>query len=121
MGLSKYELSANTVFEVTYAGSRGLKQYIYLNGNQAAPNPDPDLPFAPRRPIPALDGFIGWVRFAGHSNYKSLPLAGLKGFSHGLTFLAASTWAHPLDIASNADLGAQNRRDFRHVLHAQTD
>src|SRR5207244_10839663 len=97
MGLSKYELSANTVFEVTYAGSRGLKQYIYLNGNQAAPNPDPDLPFAPRRPIPALDGFIGWFRSAGHSHYNSLQLRAEKHFSHGLTFLALYPWPHELD------------------------
>ena len=62
---TQYELPSNTVFEVTYAGSRGLKQYIYLNGNQAAPNPDPNLPFADRRPLPQLDGFIGWFRSAG--------------------------------------------------------
>ena len=53
-------------------GIEGLKQYIYLNGNQAAPNPDPDLPFADRRPLPQLDGFAGWFRSAGHSNYNSL-------------------------------------------------
>src|SRR5207245_7936336 len=52
-----------------------------------SPNPDPDLPFAPRRPIPALDGFIGWFRSAGHSNYNSLQLRAEKRFSHGLTFL----------------------------------
>src|SRR2546425_38623 len=117
----RYELFSNTVFEVTYAGSRGLKQYIYLNGNQAAPNPDPDLPFAPRRPIPALDGFIGWFRSAGHSNYNSLQLRAEKRFSHGLTFLASYTWAHALDIASNADLGAQNGGDFRYFLQPQRE
>ena len=110
---TQYELPSNTVFEVTYAGSRGLKQYIYLNGNQAAPNPDPNLPFADRRPLPQLDGFIGWFRSAGFSNYNSLQTRVEKRFSHGLTFLASYTWAHALDIASNADLGAQNGGDFR--------
>ena len=111
---TQYELPSNTVFEVTYAGSRGLKQYIYLNGNQAAPNPDPNLPFADRRPLPQLDGFIGWFRSAGWSNYDSLQTRVEKRFSHGLTFLASYTWAHALDIASNADLGAQNGGDFRY-------
>jgi len=36
-----------------------------------------------------------------------------KRFSHGLTFLASYTWAHAMDIASSADLGAQNGGDFR--------
>jgi hypothetical protein len=110
---TQYELPSNSVFEVTYAGSRGLKQYIYLNGNQAEPNPDPNLPFADRRPLPQLDGFIGWFRSAGLSNYNSLQTRVEKRFSHGLTFLASYTWAHALDIASNADLGAQNGGDFR--------
>ena len=111
---TQYELPSNTVFEVTYAGSRGLKQYIYLNGNQAAPNPDPNLPFADRRPLPQLDGFVGWFRSAGFSNYNSLQTRVEKRFSRGLTFLASYTWAHALDIASNADLGAQNGGDFRY-------
>jgi Carboxypeptidase regulatory-like domain/TonB dependent receptor len=110
---TQYELPSNTVFEVTYAGSRGLKQYIYLNGNQAEPNPDPNLPFAPRRPLPQIDGGIGWFRSAGFSNYNSLQTRVEKRFSRGLTFLASYTWAHALDIASNADLGAQNNGDFR--------
>jgi Carboxypeptidase regulatory-like domain/TonB dependent receptor len=110
---TQYELPSNTVFEVTYAGSRGLKQYIYLNGNQAEPNPDPNLPFAPRRPLPQLDGAIGWFRSAGFSNYNSLQTRVEKRFSRGLTFLASFTLAHALDIASNADLGAQNNGDFR--------
>ena len=118
---TQYELPSNTVFEVTYAGSRGLKQYIYLNGNQAAPNPDPDLPFADRRPLPQLDGFVGWFRSAGQSNYNSLQLRAEKRFSHGLTFLASYTWAHALDIASNADLGAQNGGDFRYFKDPQAE
>jgi hypothetical protein len=111
---TQYELPANTVFEVTYAGSRGLKQYIYLNGNQALPDPSPNPPpLDTRRPFPPIDGFIGWFRSAGQSNYHSLQLRAEKRFSHGLTFLASYTWAHALDIASNADLGAQNAGDFR--------
>jgi hypothetical protein len=118
---TQYELPSNTMFEVSYAGSRGLKQYIYLNGNQAAPNPDPNLPFADRRPLPQLDGFVGWFRSAGQSNYNSLQVRAEKRFSHGLTFLASYTWAHALDIASNADLGAQNGGDFRYFKDPQAE
>jgi hypothetical protein len=116
---TQYELPSNTVFEVTYAGSHGLKQYIYLNGNQAAPSTDPDAAFADRRPIPAIDSFIGWFRSAGWSNYNSLQTRIEKRFSHGLTFLASYTWSHALDIASNADLGAQNGGDFRYAIHPE--
>jgi hypothetical protein len=111
---AQYELPASTVFEVTYAGSRGLKQYIYLNGNQALPDPSPNPPpIDTRRPFPPIDGFIGWFRSAGQSNYNSLQLRAEKRFSHGLSFLGSYTWAHALDIASSADLGAQNGGDFR--------
>ena len=44
-----------------------------------------------------------------------------KRFSHGLTFLASYTWAHALDIASNADLGAQNSGDFRYFKNPQQE
>ena len=111
---TQYELPGNTVFEVTYAGSRGLKQYIYLNGNQALPDPSPNPPpLDDRRPFKAIDGFIGWFKSGGQSNYNSLQLRAEKRFSRGLSFLASYTWAHALDIASNADLGAQNGGDFR--------
>jgi len=113
---TQYQLPGDTVFQVTYAGSKGTKQYIYLNGNQAAPDPSPNPPTtqAERRPFPAVDGFIGWFRSAGKSSYNSLQLRAEKRFSHGLSFLASYTWAHALDIASNADLGAQNGGDFRY-------
>jgi len=110
---TQYQLPSDTVFEVTYAGSHGLKQYIYVNGNQATPSTDPNAPLAPRRPFPAVDGFIGHFLSGGHSNYNSLQLRAEKRFSHGLSFLASYTWSHALDIASNADLGAQSGGDFR--------
>jgi hypothetical protein len=111
---TQYELPGNTVFEATYAGSRGLKQYIYLNGNQALPDPSPNPPpLDTRRRFQAIDGFIGWFKSGGQSNYNSLQLRAEKRLSRGLSFLASYTWAHALDIASSADLGAQNGGDFR--------
>jgi hypothetical protein len=110
---TQYQLPKDTVLEVTYAGSKGTKLFTFFNGNQATPTPDPSIPLAPRRPIPSIDTAISWFRSSGKSNYHSLQGRLEKKFSGGLYFLAAFTWAHSLDIASNANLGAQNGGDFR--------
>src|SRR5207244_5612977 len=47
----QYQLPAETVLEVSYAGSRGLKLYAFYNGNQAVPTADSTAAFAPRRPV----------------------------------------------------------------------
>jgi Carboxypeptidase regulatory-like domain/TonB dependent receptor len=46
----EYQLPADNVLEVSYAGSRGLKLYAFYNGNQAVPSANPSDPTAPRRP-----------------------------------------------------------------------
>src|SRR5580698_1091118 len=45
------ELPADSVFTITYAGSKGEKLYTFFNGNQAAPDPNPNDATAPRRPV----------------------------------------------------------------------
>ena len=54
----EYQLPADTVLEVSYAGSRGLKLFAFYNGNQAVPdsvfcttppNTPGNCPTAPRR------------------------------------------------------------------------
>jgi hypothetical protein len=116
------ELPGNSVFEITYAGSKGNKLYIFLNGNQAAPSADPNAPLAPRRPVPTIDTGIDWFRAAGASNYNSLQTRLEKRFAHGLQFLASYTWAHSLDDASNANLGpTQNNSDFRYFKDPQAE
>jgi hypothetical protein len=62
------------VLEVTYAGSKGNKLFVFLNGNQAAPSADPTAPLAPRRPVPLIDNGIDWFRSTGASSYNSLQL-----------------------------------------------
>jgi hypothetical protein len=113
---TQYQLPGKTVLEIGYAGSKGTKQYLFFNANQAAASADPNAPFAPRRPIPQIDSSISEIQSAGKSRYNSLQVRAEKRFSHGLTFLAAWTWAHSLDLASSADLGAQNGGDFRNHL-----
>jgi hypothetical protein len=116
---TQYQLPSDTVLEIGYAGSKGTKQYLFFNANQAAPTTDPNADFASRRPIPAIDGSIAEIQSAGLSAYNSLQVRAEKRFSHGLTFLAAWTWAHSIDRASSADLGAQNGGDFRYHLNPQ--
>jgi hypothetical protein len=128
------ELPGDSVFALTYAGSKGTKLYTFFNGNQAEPTADSSIPTAPRRPVsatligattpcsvanpgncaPVFDTGIDWFRSTGRSNYNSLQARFEKRFSKGLQFQASYTWAHSLDIASNANLGpTQNNSDFR--------
>jgi hypothetical protein len=136
----EYQLPADTVLEVSYAGSRGLKLFAFYNGNQDIPTTDPTAPTAPRRPAhnnnwpgangpcdlnpannyadaancnPALDTGIGTFRSNTQSNYNSLQVRLEKRFSHGLQYEAAYTFAHALDNASSASLGSVNNGDFR--------
>ena len=116
------ELPGNSVFEIAYAGSKGNKLYIFLNGNQAAPSADPNAPLAPRRPVPTIDTGIDWFRSAGASSYNSLQTRLEKRFAHGLQFLASYTWAHSIDNASNANLGpTQNNSDFRYFKDPEAE
>jgi outer membrane receptor protein involved in Fe transport len=115
------QLGANTILEVGYAGSRGLKLYTFLNGNQAAPTADPNIPFAVRRPIPTIDAPIQWFRSGGQSNYNSLQTKFERRFADGFSFHLNYTWAHSLDTASNANLGAQNGGDFQDMRYPNTE
>ena len=131
----EYQLPADTVFELSYAGSRGLKLFAFYNGNQAVPVVGTDsLPTAPRRPAndaapgatgpctladggancnPALDVMIDTFRSNAFSNYNSLQARLEKRYSHGLQFEVAYTFAHALDNASSASLGSVNNGDFQ--------
>jgi hypothetical protein len=131
----EYQLPADTVLDVSYAGSRGLKLFAFYNGNQAVPVLGTDsLPTAPRRPAndeapggtgpctladggancnAALDVGIDTFRSNAVSNYNSLQVRLEKRYSHGLQYEAAYTFAHALDTASSASLGSVNNGDFQ--------
>ncbi len=136
------ELPWNSVFALTYGGSKGTKLYTFFNGNQASPTDDSNAATAPRRPVfatkvgapgpcaldtpdncsPVFDTGIDWFRSTGSSNYNSLQARFEKKFSKGLQFEASYTWAHSIDIASNANLGpTQNNSDFRDFRHASAE
>ena len=135
------ELPGNSLLELTYAGSKGTKLYTFFNGNQAAPSINSSDATAPRRPVfgslpdsgpctletpencnPVFDTGIDWFRSSGKSVYHSLQAHYEKRLSHGLQFQASYTWAHSIDIASNANLGpTQNNSDFRDFRHPEAE
>ena len=117
----QYQLPADTVVEISYAGSHGQRLYGFYNGNQATPSTDPNAPLAPRRPFPSVDGTIDSFRSDTFSNYNSLQAHVEKRASHGLQFEASYTYSHSLDDASSASLGSLNNGDFRDRRFPQTE
>jgi hypothetical protein len=129
----QYQLPADSVLELSYAGSRGLKLFGFYNGNQAVPTADQSAATAPRRPAnkplpgapgpcdldnpdncdPVFDTSIATFRSNVSSNYNSLQARFEKRVTHGLEFQASYTYSHALDDASSASLGSQNQGDFR--------
>ena len=128
----QYQLPSDSVLEVSYAGSRGLKLFGFYNGNQAVPTSDLSAQTAPRRPAkkpidssipcdlanpdncdPVFDTSIATFRSNVSSNYNSLQVRLEKRITHGLQFQASYTYSHALDDASSASLGSQNQGDFR--------
>ena len=108
------QLGRDTVFQVTYAGSKGDHLFTFYNGNQAAPSADPSAPFAPRRPVPLIDTSINLFRSDGWSKYNSLQSRLERRFTKGFSLLVTYTYSHAEDDASNANLGSQNNDGFRY-------
>jgi hypothetical protein len=121
----QYQLPAQILLDIQYAGSHGADLYGMYNGNQAQPNvtfcttngntPE-NCPTAPRRPFPVVDAGIDTLRANDFSNYNSLQARLEKRFSQGLEFEASYTYSHALDDASSASLGSLNNGDFRDQL-----
>jgi len=138
----QYELIPNTILDISYGGSRGLKLFTFYNGNQAVSALAPQFaaecnnaaagvspincPTAPRRPArlctdpnnplncdSIFDTSIALFRSDGESNYNSLQVSLQNHLSHGLQFQASYTYGHALDDASSASLGSANQGDFR--------
>ncbi|HJT01797.1 MAG TPA: TonB-dependent receptor [Terriglobales bacterium] len=122
----QYQLPAQTLLDVSYAGSRGLKLFAFYNGNQAVPTPDQTADLLPRRPVhtcnttllpncdpSVFDTTINTFRSNAFSNYNSLQARLQKRLTRGLQFEASYTYSHALDDASSANLGSFATGDFR--------
>ncbi len=118
-GTLQYEVSQDTLFEVAYVGSKGTKLYTFSNINQAAPSADASAPYAPRRPFPYVDAYIGYLNSEGFSVYDALQSRFQHRFRGGVTALVNYTYSHGIGDSSNANLGAQNNDGFRWSKHPE--
>lgn len=96
----EYQLTGNMVLKATYLGNVGRKIPISLNANQALPafGALASVPLAQRRPLPLLSD-ITFNENVGKMSFNALETSLEKRFSRGLSFLAAYTWAHTIDLA----------------------
>jgi hypothetical protein len=97
-------MSPTMLFEVSYAGSRGLHLQEGMNINEIEPGPGSN---ASRRLIQSLNNVasINYYFPGNMSNYNSLQAKVQKYLSHGLQFLASYTYSKSLDYAGSTASG----------------
>jgi len=114
-------LGFNTVWEISYAGSKGTKLYEFRNPNQPLPTADPNAPVNPRRPLPFLGSSLTYWCSCGGSTYNSLQTKIEKRFSNNLSFLGAYTFGKSIDEQSQASLGFNNSVGVRSEYNYRWD
>ena len=107
------DLGWNTVFEASYAGSKGTRLYEFRNANQSTPTSDVTSDINSRRPRPFIQSDFSLWCSCNSSTYHSLQTKIEKHFSAGLSFLAAYTYGKSIDEASQASLGFHNGGGLR--------
>jgi hypothetical protein len=137
----QYEILRDTMLQVAYVGSRGLRLYRTANINQAriasfdhpitnsvtgeviTSNTNDNA--ALRAPLQGVDpGAFSLNQSSGQSTYHSLQVTLNRRFSHGLQFAAAYTYSKSMDNTSAAGGGAGdtgNAIDTSSVLGNQVD
>ena len=115
------ELGFNTVWDVSYAGSKGTRLYEFRNPNQPLPTADPNAAVNPRRPRPFLGSGLTYWCSCGSSTYHSLQTKVEKRFSQNLSFLGAYTFGKSIDEQSQASLGFNNSASVRSEYNYRWD
>jgi hypothetical protein len=110
----QYQIGQNTMFESSYVGAKGNKQYIFLNVNQASPTANPAAAYAPRRPFPYINASINYLASQGSYNYSGLQTSLQHRMSNNLSAIVNYTYSKALGNASSANLGSQNNDSFRY-------
>lgn len=108
-------LSASTVAELAYVGSKGTHLAERVNINQAyLPDPANITPIATRRPFPGYGDILS-SNYQENSSYNALQARLERRFARGLTFLAGYTYGHSIDTASRGSGGSwhQNAHQLR--------
>lgn len=98
------QLTATTMAELAYVGSRGKDLVWCFNPNEIEPGPGSQ---ASRRLIQPLSNLSNMVQCdpTNKSWYNSLQAKLLKRYSHGLQFLLSYTFSQSLDLAGSAASG----------------
>jgi hypothetical protein len=109
----QYALGQNTMIETSYVGSKGNKEYIEPNLNQASPTSDTSAPYGPRRPFPYINASIYEIESKGSSNYNALQTSMTHRLSAGLSAIVNYTYSKALGNGSTT-MGSQNSDGFRY-------
>ena len=98
------QLSKTLVWEIAYAGSRGIHLPIGFNTNEIQPGTGTQ---ASRRLIQPLNNLSNFTMFLNRnmSTYHGMQTKLSKKFSEGFQFLSSYTWAKSLDFGGTAASG----------------
>ena len=119
----QHELPGSTLFEISYAGTKGTDLGLFRRFNTPAQvEIGADLPPRPGdlqslRTFPEL-GTLFQLQHIANSTYHSLQIKGEKRFTGRLSFLASFVWAKSIDDADTQipglfeSFGAQDERNL---------
>jgi len=120
----QHELPGNTLFEISYVGTKGTDLTLFRRFNTPAQvETGQDLPPRPGdlqslRTFPEL-GTLYQIQDIANSIYHSLQIKAEKRFSNRLSFLASFVWGKSIDDADSEipgtfeSFGAQDERNLR--------
>ena len=114
---------ADWLFQIGYVGTTGVRLPRFIEGNPAIYKPgiDPNTnkPYSTTsnvnqrrlysgctltQPNNCVYSSVGEIASLSNSSYNALEASLRKRFSHGLSFLAAYTWAHSIDDVSSFNI-----------------
>jgi hypothetical protein len=103
------QLNSNTVFDISYVGNHAVRLLMFVDENQALPNPPgQNLPLNNRRFLYPGFSAISAGLPVGLSKYNALQAKFEHRWAYGLYFLDSFTWSHALD---NSTLALENPND----------
>ncbi|MBI3695041.1 MAG: TonB-dependent receptor, partial [Acidobacteria bacterium] len=103
-------LTANTLLEFGYIGSKGTHMVLYAQGNQAPLDADPSRPtsLVSRQPFPLWGAEMRTTMNVGNSSYNAGFVKLERRLSHGLSLLAHYTFSKDLSMISDINEAAVN-------------
>ncbi len=115
------QLPAETIFRLTYEGSRSYHAFGAVEGNAGVYDPnlsftENELTLQQRRPMGQYFTNLSLMKTVGKSNFNALVVSAEKRVSHGLTALGGYRWSKCMDedsaTAFNGDDYTSTNPDF---------